>query len=79
VRETKFQSNSFFFLKFESNLKANNYHYFEDKDYFKDIEDRDHQKKFIVFFLQINIFLVFLDNFNVLISKIIFKNYKILF
>jgi len=41
--ETKFQSNSFFYLKFEfdqeSNLKADTYHYLEDKHYLED-EDR---------------------------------------
>jgi hypothetical protein len=37
-------------------------------------------KLFLFFYLlQINIFLVFLDHFDALISKIIFKNKKILF
>jgi hypothetical protein len=37
-------------------------------------------KLFLFFYLlQINIFFVFLDHFDVLISKIIFKNKKILF
>jgi hypothetical protein len=37
--------------------------------------------KFFLFFslFQMNIFLVFLDDFNVLISKIIFKNKKYYF
>jgi uncharacterized RDD family membrane protein YckC len=33
---------------------------------------------FLFFLLQINIFLIFSDHFDVLVSKIIFKNKKIL-
>jgi hypothetical protein len=44
LREVKSQSNSFPFLKFELELnsKANNYHYFEGKDY---LEDNDRMTK----------------------------------
>jgi len=35
-------------------------------------------KFYFIFFIQINIFLVFLDYFDALISKIIFKNKKII-
>jgi hypothetical protein len=44
LREVKSQSNSFSILKFEleSNSKADNYHYFEGKDY---LEDKDRMTK----------------------------------
>jgi hypothetical protein len=44
LREVKSQSNSFSFLKFELelNLKEDNYHYLEGKDY---LEDKDRMTK----------------------------------